>query len=74
MPKEALVIAIGKPKSKGLEPGGGDEPDEDDDVDLDEAEMDAAKLAYNAKSPEQYAKALKLFVKLCYENSEEKDY
>lgn len=72
------MIALGKAKKPGL--AAMDEPSEDDvsmsdeDIDIDEDEMAAAKMAFDAKSPEEYAKALKAFVHLCYsqhESSEE---
>lgn len=80
--KPSLEVIIGKGKPpKGLASSMADDessPDmHDDDIDVDEDEMDAAKLAYDAKSPEEYAKALKAFVHLCYlkhEDSEKEGY
>lgn len=65
--KPALVIALGK--------GGGDEGDSDDrdpedvddDIDISDDEVEAAKAMRAAKSDEEYAKALKAFIKLCEE-------
>lgn len=58
-PKKGLAIVI----------GGHDEPDGDEGDDMgmeaDEAELDAYKAMESAKSPEEGAKALKAFIKLC---------
>lgn len=65
------MIALGKVKPKpGLASTMRDEesdPDmsEDEDIPLDEEELAAAKLAFTAKSAEEYGKALKAFVQLC---------
>lgn len=78
----AIMVAIGKAKPKGMrdEPSERDlehrmvdEEDEAEDIDVDEGEMAAAKAAYDAKSAEEYAKALKAFVQLCYTKHEEEE-
>lgn len=64
----AIMIALGKAKK----PPTGDDEDADmeseesgDDISVGKLEMAAAKAAYNAKSEEEYAKALKAFFEAC---------
>lgn len=76
----AIMIALGKVKpkkdkeDKGLASAMEDEEEDKEsshDIEVDEHEMEAAKEAFNASTPEEYAKALKAFVQLCYSNHEE---
>lgn len=64
--KNAIVLALGKgPKGK-------EEGDEEDmsspDIEVDDDLVTAAKAVRGASSDEEYAKALKGFVKLCSED------
>jgi len=54
-PKIALVLAHKEP----------DEDDEDEDTDASDDEVDVMKEFDAAKGPEERAKALKAFIKLC---------
>ncbi len=66
----AIMIALGKAKKPPTDESD-EEMSEHDDISLDEDEKAAAKLAFDAKSPEEYGKALKAFVQLCSLNHEE---
>lgn len=64
----AIMIALGKAKhpmgdDEDTEGDSGDESG--DDISVNKLEMTAAKAAYNAKSEEEYAKALKAFFEAC---------
>lgn len=76
----AIMIALGKAKrgSHGDDAEHDDDDrdehdmsdpmaDDDDgsDIDVDEDEMAAGKAAFEAKTPEEYTKALKALIKLC---------
>lgn len=63
--RPSLAIVLG---GKGHEEEGGEEPapDEDDDVlGVSDDELEAAKTMREAKTDEEYAKALKAFIKIC---------
>ena len=66
MKGNAIMIALGKPKDdeEKSKPGMEDD-DEEADIDVGEDELSAAKAMRSAKSDEDYAKALKAFIKLC---------
>lgn len=70
----AIMIALGKPKKHmGM---GGEEPEEDESesgIDVSSEEVEAAKMMREAKNDEDYASALKAFIKLCSMGNEE-DY
>lgn len=63
----AIMAAFGKKPKRGMD----EEPEiemvdeEESDIDLDEDEMAAGKAAFDAKTPEEYTKALKALIKLC---------
>lgn len=58
-----IAMALGKPKKPSEDEDKADEEEESDDVASDE--LEAAKAVRSAKSDEDYAAALKTFVKLC---------
>jgi len=58
----AIMIALGKESKK---PSSDEEDDESADIDVDDDLVTAAKAVRGAGSDEEYAKALKGFVKLC---------
>jgi len=70
-----IEIAVGKAKKKPGFLGGGSDPDKDGDTDMTDSddgaasadEVDAYKAMEKASSPEDKAKALKTFIKLCTE-------
>lgn len=70
----AIMIALGKPKKHmGM---GREEPEEDESesgIDVSSEEVEAAKMMREAKNDEDYAAALKAFIKLC-SMSEEGEY
>ena len=72
----AIMIALGKAKPKSGHMGMGESPhdevenEEESDVELADDELEAAKMMREAKSDEDFAKALKTFVKICMENGE----
>lgn len=72
----AIVIALGKAKPKGgavSDDSSGALPEES--IELDEDENAAAKLAFDAKTPEEYGKALKaLFCLFESKEHEEEEY
>lgn len=57
MKKPGIALILG---SKG-----GKEEEEDDDIEVSEDELEAVKTLRSAKDDEDYAKALKAFVKMC---------
>lgn len=57
--KHGLALILGKAAK------GGTDAEDDDDIDIDEDTLEAAQAVRAAKSDEDYAKALKAFVKLC---------
>lgn len=60
-----IMAALGKVKPKEAEEDVEALEDDAEDIEIDGDEMAAAKAAYDATSPEEYAKALKAFVKIC---------
>jgi len=62
--RPSLSVIIGKGRDDAEEETS--EPDEDSDVlGVSEEEVEAAKVMREAKSDEEYAKALKAFIKIC---------
>ena len=59
MKKPGIALILG---SKHSEPDG---DEGEDDIDVSEDELEAVKTLRSAKDDEEYAKALKAFIKLC---------
>lgn len=69
----AIMIALGKAKPKGMGMGGehADAASEhEEDISVADDELEAAKMMREAKSDEDFAKALKAFIQICMSSGE----